>query len=303
MHGERSSGRARPSAHETRRRRPQSGSETLWAQFESRAGTASRCGAVLSVGFLLSVAAYGSVLGGHFARWHALSEAHVEAALVAGGFGISEVVVNGRVQVPRAYIDEALSASGARTIFGFDTRAARARLERIGWVASARVMRLWPSTLVVELQEREAFARWEIRGNAVLIDRSGELLGPVTPAFSGLPRVGGEGADTAAAALVDRLAAHPWLTGRVSLAERVERRRWNLVLANGPRILLPANGVESALGLVERLLRAGVPGDIAVVDMRVAGRIALRREAPEGKTPGPTARLTQPPRRVRAQPL
>jgi len=247
----------------------------------------------MSMAFLLAVTAYGAVLGGHSEEWRSTSLQRIETALVAGGFGISEVVVKGREHASAGLIEEALAADGVRTIFGFDTRAAQQRLERIGWVRSARVMRLWPSTLVAELQEREAFARWEVRGHRLLIDRDGHLLGPVTTDFEGLPLVAGEGADRTSPRLLDQLAAREALANKVSKAERIEQRRWDLVLAAGMRVQLPARGVSEALRILEQLLRGRLPENVRVVDMRVAGRIALRSK-PDGTAPAAqvSARIT-----------
>jgi cell division protein FtsQ len=268
-----------------------------------RADAASRFGVYLSAAFFLAVAAYGAALGGHLAAWQETFTARAQHALIAGGFGINEVIVRGREHMPRAQLDAALQTARARTIFGFDTRAAKARLEDIGWTKSARVMRLWPSTLMVELHEREPFARWDIRGHTVLIDKQGELLGAVTPAFADLPRISGEGAHIAAARLRSTMAKHKALARRVTLAERIERRRWDLILRPGFRVQLPAAGAGSALTTVARLLNGDLPEGVGVIDMRVPGRIALRQGAPDAETPRPTAQFSHEGRQARARPL
>jgi cell division protein FtsQ len=269
----------------------------------ARADEASRLGVYLSAAFLLTVAVYGATLGGHLAAWQHTIVTRAETALIAGGFGINEVIVKGSVHTPGARVQEALQAASARTIFSYDTRAAKGRLEEIGWVKSARVMRLWPSTLIVELREREPFARWDIRGHTVLIDRDGELLGPVTAKFAGLPRVAGEGAHTAAAELRAMLEGHEPVMRRVALAERIELRRWDLILHGGLRVQLPARETGKALPTLARLLGGDLPADVAIIDMRVPGRIALRRGTPEMDAPGPTARLPHGGRQARARPL
>lgn len=285
-------GRGRRAGYAVRTERSAGNARTLWTWLDAHADAASRLGAYLSAVFLVAVVTYGAALGGQLATWQATAAARLETALIAGGFGIDEVVVKGREHVAWARLDEAMDVSRARTIFGFDTRAAKARLEQIGWIESARVMRLWPSTLVVELQEREPFARWDIRGHTLLIDRDGELLGPVTPAFADMPRVAGEGADTAAAALLETLDRHNGLTRRVAVARRVEHRRWDLILQGGQRIQLPAQGIDEALPVAARLLAGTLPDGVTAIDLRVHGRIALRRETPEKSQPGPTAQLS-----------
>ncbi len=269
----------------------------------SQADEASRLGVYLSAAFLLAVAVYGAALGGHLAAWQQTLASRAETALIAGGFGINEIIVKGSAHAPGGRVQEALQTSRAQTIFGYDTRAAKGRLEAIGWVKSARVMRLWPSTLIVELREREPFARWDIRGHTVLIDRAGELLGPVTAEFSDLPRIAGEGAHTAAADLLATLEVHEAVARQVRLAERIEHRRWDLVLRGGLRVQLPAQETGEALPTLARLLDGRLPGDVTIIDMRVPGRIALRRDAPETDAPGPTASLPNEGGQARARPL
>ena len=275
----------------------------IWRLLTAHADEASRFGVYLSAAFLLAAAVYGAALGGHLAAWQQTLAARAEAALIAGGFGINEIIVKGSVHAPGARVHEALQTSRVRTIFGYDTRAAKARLEEIGWVKSARVMRLWPSTLIVELRERKPFARWDIRGHTVLIDREGEPLGALTPDFADLPRVAGEGAHTAAADLLATLETQEAVARRVALAERIEQRRWDLVLSGGLRVQLPARGAAEALPTLARLLDGRLPGDVTIIDMRVPGRIALRRDAPETDAPGPTARLSDEGGQARARPL
>lgn len=257
----------------------------------------------MAAAFLLATALYGASLGGHLAAWQASASARAQAGLIAAGFGINEVIVKGRIHMARPRVDEALQLSKARTIFGFDTHAAKTRLEANGWVKSARVMRLWPSTLLVELEEREPFARWHIRGHTVLIDAGGALLGPVTPVFASLPQVAGEGAHQAAGTLFDVLDSHPDLSRQIVAAKRIEGRRWDLILKDGRRVQLPAQAPSKVLPTVRRLLAAELPDSVSVIDARVVGRIALRRETPHNGTPGPTAQLPERSREARPRPL
>ncbi|RIA55831.1 cell division protein FtsQ/DivIB [Dichotomicrobium thermohalophilum] len=295
--------RRRRAPHTTARPGRERQGSAVWRHLIAHADEASRLGVYLSAAFLLTVAVYGAALGGHLAAWQQSLTTRAETALIAGGFGINEVIVKGRVHMPTARLHEALQMARTRTIFSYDTRAAKARLEDIGWVKSARVMRLWPSTLIVELRERKPFARWEIRGHTVLIDREGELLGPVTSEFADLPRIAGEGAHTAAADLLATLEQHEAVARQVALAKRVELRRWDLVLDDGLRVQLPARDAAKALPTLTRLLGADLPAEVTVIDMRVPGRIALRRDAPKTDAPGPTARFSDGVKQARARPL
>ena len=91
---------------------------------------------------------------------------------LAAGLEVKAVQIEGRQQSsatrrsPRRWG----RATGV-SIFAFDTEAARERLKRNGWVSEARVMRLLPSTLVVEIEERKPFALWREGGKTAAIER------------------------------------------------------------------------------------------------------------------------------------
>ena len=86
------------------------------------------------------------------------------------------------------------------------------------------------------------------------------------------------GARQTAAELVNQLEEHSSLRLLVRAAARVADRRWTLYLANGIKVLLPADNVPGALQKLADLEREqGILGrDIASIDLRLGDRIALR---------------------------
>jgi cell division protein FtsQ len=164
-------------------------------------------------------------------------------------------------------------------MLGFDTGAAKDRLEAVPWIRHARVMRLLPSTLQVEIEERDPYAIWQNKRQTFVVDSEGVVLAPALPqAFPQLPLVVGEGAGTHAAALYQTLAPYKDLRRRMLAALRVGDRRWTLKLRTGTEIMLPDGNIEMALDALEKLERErGVfQQDIAAIDMRLLDRITLR---------------------------
>ena len=226
--------------------RPSDGS--LFAWFASHSETASRIGFVACVIFYGLTAAYGMSQSG---RWDELRQSLAtrtnELALMAG-LEVKAVQVEGQHHVKQTEIAAALGPRDGISIFAFDTDAARDRLKRNGWVAEARVMRLLPSTLVVELEERTPFALWREGGKLAAIDRSGKVLSLAERTdFPNLRIVSGAGAAALAAEIVEALNAVPELRDRVRDVERVAGRRWDLVLDSGLRAKLPATNIAGAL--------------------------------------------------------
>src|SRR3546814_20249264 len=76
-----------------------------------------------------------------------------------------------------------------------DLEEVRLKLLRYGWIEDAHVSRRLPDTLLIQIDERTPAAIWQDNGQLTLIDASGVLLEPVSPAaMPPLPLLIGEGA-------------------------------------------------------------------------------------------------------------
>ena len=212
-------------------------------------------------------------------------------AMISAGLTVREVKLTGRTWANQSDIVAALGLYADQTIFDIDLKGARARLEAMGWIESARVSRRLPSTLEVHIVEREPFALWQVRRRLVLIDRAGEtILRKGLGRFTYLPVVVGEDAPDFAAELIDTLTGRPELLERVDAATRVGLRRWNLRFDNGVDVYLPEDGVAEAwrrLGALQD--EQGIlDREVAVIDLRLTDRLVVRM------TPRVAARMREP---------
>src|SRR5690606_1205966 len=121
-----------------------------------------------------------------------------------------------------------------RSILALDPADVRARVESLDWVASARVRRLWPSTIEVQVERRQAYARWQEDGQISVIDYNGErLLAERAADHANLPLVVGPGAGPAAEPLLVALENLPNVRERLRALVRVGDRRRNVALQSG----------------------------------------------------------------------
>lgn len=220
----------------------------------------------------------------------------IEPLLTLAGFGLDQISLSGQRFTADTDVLDALDLRSARTWASFDDRAARDRIEKLPWVATATLTRIYPGRLDVRVSERKAFAVWEHGDRVTLIDVTGRSLSDVRAGtVVDLPRVKGFGADVEAAALLAITARHPIVHGRLRLAERVAGRRWTLHLDNGTLLHLPADREQLVLDSLlvrARLLRLVTePGRI--VDLRAAGRIAVRSRQGHAAAMGTRAGATQ----------
>ena len=252
---------------------------SLFAWFVAHGETASRLGFVACGIFYGLTVAYAMSLSGQWNDVRQSLAASTNELALAAGLEVKAVQVEGQHHLREAEIAAALGPRDGVSIFVFDTDAARERLKHNGWVAEARVMRLLPSALVVELEERTPFALWREGGKLAAIDASGKVLSLVERTeFPNLPVVSGAGAAAPAAEIVEALNAVPELRDRVRDIERIAGRRWDLVLDSGLRAKLPATKLVEALADLSAIAAKNPAAlyEIAEIDFRVSSQFTLQ---------------------------
>jgi len=196
------------------------------------------------------------------------------------GLGVQQVYLTGHRMTSDRDIFDALDLTQARSLLRFDSVAARERIERLPWIRTAAITRVFPDSISIEVVERKAFAVWEESGRDLLIDATGRVLGLAPPSMKAdLPRFAGKGAAENAAALISLLEHPPDVRTRLKEAVRVAGRRWTLRLVNGLEIHLPAGREAEALARLSSHMAAGhlLDGNqYAAIDLRPADRIIMR---------------------------
>lgn len=191
------------------------------------------------------------------------------------------------VQVSRAQIEHAARSALAGNFFTVNLDTARSAFERMPWVRSASLRRVWPDAVELSIEEHQAVARWTAQeGESRLVNAQGEVF--IAGSEADLPRlVGPEG--SAARVLQryrefsDALAA----TGRRPVAVHLSAREaWQLRLDDGVVLELGRDQAKHPLGeRIERYatnyaaasaaLKGRLPA-IGTVDMRYPNGFALR---------------------------
>lgn len=142
-------------------------------------------------------------------------------------------------------------------------------------------LRVRPGGLLqVNVRQRQPVAVFRAPDGLRLIDRDGVLIQSITARAdrSDLPLITGDGARKALdEGLAIYSAAGP-LAPRMRGVVRMGERRWDVVLDNGQRILLPTSGAVTAFERVVAINEAQelLERDVAVVDMRHPDRPTIR---------------------------
>jgi cell division protein FtsQ len=187
------------------------------------------------------------------------------------GWGLKQVELSGHKFTSDTAVLDTLDLEHVRSLASFNAQAARDRIERLPWVATATITRLLPDGLAISITERKPYAVWQLGDRETLIDAGGRRLAAIRPgAAHELLRVAGPGAPDVSAELFASLARHPEIAGRLVTAERVGLRRWTLRLSGDLEVLLPPRLTEAPF---ETLLRG--PAGQRLIDTG-AGQLDLR---------------------------
>ena len=240
---------------------------------------------LVATGMLLTTA--WPLLTGGPIRPHSL----IDRMLVAAGLGIDAISLQGHRHTTATDIFNLLAIDDERSLLGFDAALARRRLEQLPWVQTARLARVLPDTIRIEVVERRPIAVWLEESRHTLIDATGRRLAHVTAtAAPDLPRVIGAGAPEAAAGLLEALALHPAIMSRLERARRMGARRWILELAGARMVHLPEHGLSSALQRLAEVEAAATADQQTglVIDLRRDDVTSIGTEAPALARTGPS---------------
>ena len=265
-----------------------------------RAATSSRAASGLSARFTLIAAvivlalALGVTLAtGH--RGQRLASAigsGIDGRFGAAGFRLRTIEVQGASTLAAADIVKAAQIYRDQPLLGLNLDQLRKRVEAVGWVKEARVVRLLPDTLVVAVVERRQMAVWQHAGRQVVIDDHGQPIPEADPArFATLPLVVGEGGARHAPEILPVIAQRPRLIGQMDALVRVDDRRWDVRMKDGSLIQLPADGVENALMQLERLDQRSHILELGFdrIDLRNPDVVAVRPRQNQPPIVSPTA--------------
>ena len=211
----------------------------------------------------------------------------VGGQLAGLGFKLKAVHVQGASQMATPDILRAAGVYQDQPLLGLNLEEVRRRVEQVGWVREARVVRLLPDTLVLAVVERKQLAVWQHGGRSHVIDETGRVIAEADPArFPTLPLIVGAGANEAAAAILPEVAARPRLAERTEALVRVDGRRWDLRMKDGALVQLPAVDEGAALIQLEQLDQRSRILELGFerIDLRDPAVVAVRPR--DGVLPG-----------------
>jgi cell division protein FtsQ len=195
-------------------------------------------------------------------------------------FRINVLSIEGASPTVTEEVRGTLALSLPVSSFDIDLNDLKARVEALPAVASASVRNAGGGTLSVEVTERVPALIWQTRAGTSLIDADGNFVAALDarPPEAPLPMIAGLGADRAVDEALALFAAARPLGDRMLGLVRVGERRWDVVLRDGPRILLPAEAPRAALDRVLLLhdVQEVLDRDLVRIDLRNPGQLTVQ---------------------------
>jgi cell division protein FtsQ len=211
----------------------------------------------------------------------ALAAVAALAALLALGLDqpVRAIVIDGQFQrVAAVEVEQAARGAIRGGFVSADLDRLREAVEAIAWVDRARVQRLWPDRIRVEVVEQQAAARW---GEDGLLNTRGELFAtgvrhvpPELPRLDGPPGTEWQVAQRYLA-IQGRLVEQGL---RVAALSMDPRGAWQMRLSNGVTVRLGRRQVDERM---ERFIRvgaqviAGRAADIDYIDLRYSNGFSI----------------------------
>ncbi|MDJ0992396.1 MAG: cell division protein FtsQ/DivIB [Dinoroseobacter sp.] len=177
-------------------------------------------------------------------------------------------------------VREVLPVAFPISSFDLDLDALREVIAELDAVADVSLRVRAGGVLEARIEERVPAFVWQTRAALVLLDANGHRVAPIEAraAHAKLPLLVGPGANEAVPEALQLLQVAQPVTARLIALQRIGERRWDVVLTEDQRIMLPEEGAVRALaramavdGAQELLER-----DVSVLDMRLAERPTLR---------------------------
>lgn len=216
---------------------------------------------------------------GTFETWIDSAETKVGDGLVGAGLTVAAIKIDGTILAPEEDVRVAAGIISGDPLLAIDMGLVKEKVENLKWIKSAVVTRQLPDQIIINVVEHQPAALWQIDNKLwIMSDEGIQITDEQLEYFSDLPMISGAGADEQLGTLINAVDGNMDLFDRVETASWVGGRRWDLILKNGIKIMLPEDQLQEAwLNLVtfeqnEKLLAR----NILAVDFRVRDKTVVR---------------------------
>jgi cell division protein FtsQ len=195
-------------------------------------------------------------------------------------FPINSVKIEGNYRyLDRVELQNVVLGFVNKGFFAIDLPQLKNNLLQIPWISQITVWRVWPATLIIHVDEKQAVGRW---GNSSLITAQGEVFTPNKNSFpTGLPEfVGPVGSQLLMLEAYQQMnAILAPLKTQVAHITLSSRQSWKIQLQNNVEIVLGREAIYSRLSrfveVYPQLFDSGRLNNVNYIDTRYANGISV----------------------------
>ncbi len=204
---------------------------------------------------------------------------------------LKNVYLEGQEHTKTESILEVMDVKIGMPLFSVPLEEIRIRLEALPWVRYAEVERQYPSTITVRIVERIPVALWQVDQKLRLLDADAVVIDvDDIGAFSNYLILVGADAPYHLSEVMQILESQESLRPLVSSMVRVSERRWDVILRNDMRIMLPENKPEAMWSYLAQLHEEKnilSDSDIISINLKIPEKLFIEKKS--GKEKGHTS--------------
>lgn len=192
------------------------------------------------------------------------------------GFTVNRIEIVGASPKVAKLIRQRLQISEGDSILKQTCGEIHERVMQVSWVKSATVQKNLPNILKINVAEAVPIAVYQHNSKSMLIDIDGVFIEEVSAKPAKIPIISGPNANKKASEILSTLIKLKDIYSRLDELSFIRGRRWDITVS-GIKVKLPENDLDSALGLLTKLLKDGRINKSTVnyIDLRVPGDVVL----------------------------
>ena len=191
--------------------------------------------------------------------------------LINYGFHLQNIYITGNNNLQKVDILNIINDKKYKTIFDVNLFEIHNNLLLNEWIETVKIERTLPSSIKIQIIEKNPVAIWQTKLGNKLITEDGSIISNanVTTFKNRLPIIIGEGANKNAFLILQILRKNPDLYNNVWSISYINKRRWNVHLKQGLIVLLPRKKIHAAWTKIDFLQRKYKILDIGLTEIDI----------------------------------
>ena len=151
-------------------------------------------------------------------------------------------------------------------------------LLNINELESAKIIKKKNGIIEVLISEKEPFLLWLKKDKKIVIDKDGEVLNFKNANFTNLKFLSGENANKNINSFYKIIQKYPELENKIVKFDFIENYRWNIILNDKVKIMLPRKNFEKSLEILVKIIRMDELNnkEYEYFDMRINNKILFK---------------------------